>query len=75
MTDKVEFNAEQVQQYLDDNIRHWRKKNKEGRREAQYYIDAYQSVRMSLFGELLPPEGKIAYTRGGNLIPKEEKDV
>ena len=51
-----EAHNEQLKNYLDNCIWHWRKKKKEGRREAQYYIDAYQSVRLSILKELLPEE-------------------
>lgn len=54
------FTEKDVKAYLDTCIRHWRKKyrdsifDEDGRGVAVCYIDAYQSVRMSLFGELLP---------------------
>lgn len=57
----VPFDRESVRRYLDDGIRHWR-----GIRAlpasdplvdmAPYYVDAFQSVRISLFGEPLPEE-------------------
>lgn len=56
MPDTVEFTEEAVKEYLDRNIRHWRSQ-RDSISEAQmalYYIDAYQSVRISLFGETLP---------------------
>ena len=67
MGTKVEFTEEKVKEYLDMCIRYWREKIKgfvvfgeessyedvENRDMANHYIDAYQSVRMSLFGELL----------------------
>lgn len=50
-------------EYLDDAITRWRKERDkfsandrpiaQGRRMAACYVDAYQSVRMSVFGELL----------------------
>ncbi|GAG30978.1 unnamed protein product [marine sediment metagenome] len=51
----VEFTKEDVKEYLDNAISYWR-----GSRESYstYYVDAYQSVRMSLFGELLSKEGE-----------------
>jgi len=59
--DKIKFTEEEVKKYLDKCIRYWRKK-RDGRGEeavmAVYYIDAFQSVRTSLFGELLPKERK-----------------
>lgn len=50
----VEFTEKEVKKYLDDCIRFWRDKRKEGNKMAMYYVDAFQSVRSSLFGELLP---------------------
>lgn len=52
----VKFEKEEVKKYLDECITFWRKQRDEGETEkAPCYIDAYQSVRMSLFGETLPP--------------------
>ena len=48
-----------IKEYLDNAIRCWREKrddmskSKEERLMAMYYIDAFQSVRTSLFGVLL----------------------
>ena len=48
---------EAIKTYLDDAIKAWRnvKANPEdsNQRIAAYYIDAYQSVRQSIFDELL----------------------
>jgi hypothetical protein len=58
----VEFTREAVKEYLDGAIRHWRRlrdKQPEAVREecmATYYVDAFQSVRVSLFGEVLGEE-------------------
>lgn len=53
------WDEETVRQYLDDCIRQERKNLADGSEFAKYYIDAYQSLRMSLFGEFLPrPDGK-----------------
>lgn len=57
----VVFTYEQVKAYLDGAIRNWRKKREkepEKKEMASHYVDAFQSVRVSLFGELLPPEEK-----------------
>lgn len=53
--DTIEFTKEDVKEYLDNAISYWR-----GSREnySTYYVDVYQSVRMSLFGELLSEEGE-----------------
>lgn len=59
MNKTVPFTKDDVKGYLDLVIRHWRKKRDDGGHMsefAEYYIDAYQSVRYSLFDELLPPE-------------------
>ena len=61
----IEFTEEAIRDHLDNCIRLWRShRNKEDGSEremelkqmAPYYIDAYQSVRISLFGELLGVE-------------------
>lgn len=52
----VSFTEEDVKGYLDKNIKYWRKCAPTEMRAS--YIDAYQSVRVSLFGELLPKEGE-----------------
>lgn len=47
-------NKESVLQYLDECITFWRTQRDDKICEyAKYYIDAFQSVRNSLFGELL----------------------
>ncbi|MHA1950298.1 MAG: hypothetical protein ACW99G_14740 [Candidatus Thorarchaeota archaeon] len=53
--DTVEFTKEDVKEYIDNAIAYWRLS-----RESYgiYYVDAYQSLRMSLFGELLSDEGE-----------------
>lgn len=56
----IGFTKREVKEYLDGCIRYWRNQrdNASERRDikvmATYYIDAFQSVRTSLFGELLP---------------------
>ena len=49
---KVAFNEEAVKAYLDRAIQYWRLNT--DKVMATNYVDAYQSVRVSLFGELLP---------------------
>jgi len=50
---------EEIRKYLDECILHWRKRRDdpsttpEDNAITHYYIDAYQSVRVSLLGELL----------------------
>ncbi len=58
---EIRLTPEMTLQYLDNNIEHWRKKlqNALERNEiltASCYIDAYQSVRVSLFGLLKPKD-------------------
>ena len=60
--DCVKFDEENVTAFLDTLILYWRKKREncvhladtQGEMIAKCYIDAYQSVRVSLFGKLLP---------------------
>lgn len=59
---KLEFTEEAIKKYLDDCITLWRAEVRgggsiEGRTMAVYYVDAYQSVRSSIFGETLPVPG------------------
>lgn len=52
----VDFSEEGIREFLDRTIRHWRKV---APTEMQkHYVDAFQSVRVSLFGETLPKEGE-----------------
>lgn len=59
MNETIKFTEESVKNYLDRAIEHWREEGaiyaetEENRTMARHYIDAYQSVRTSLFGELL----------------------
>ena len=59
MDNKVEFTEEAIKEYLDKCIIYWRDKkedtklSEESRKMRAYYIDAFQSVRVSIFGELL----------------------
>ncbi len=54
----IPFTKESVKKYLDECIVFWRtKRESSGKQTAKYdecYIDAYQSVRASLFDETLP---------------------
>lgn len=54
--DVVLFTKSEVKKYLDACIRYSRSSHDKGDEGALYYVDAYQSVRMSLFGELLGKE-------------------
>jgi hypothetical protein len=52
---------EELQEYLDEAIRSWRRRkdkanSDEGMLIARCYIDAFQSVRVSVFGSTLPQE-------------------
>lgn len=63
MEDRVPFTEKDIKLYLDGCIKLWREKRDytnglgikevEERELAPFYIDAYQSVRTSLFNELL----------------------
>lgn len=54
-TDKVEFTEVAVKKYLDDCIKLWRKERDDNdSKVAVHYMDAYQSMRSSLFGATLP---------------------
>lgn len=56
----VPFERSAVAAYLDDSIRYWRSERLSTKPEratmAIYYVDAFQSVRVSLFGETLSEE-------------------
>lgn len=57
--DVIPFTKDEVKKYLDECIVFWRKKRDSDGEKAEmfeYYIDAYQSVRTSLFGETLAVE-------------------
>jgi hypothetical protein len=62
MPETVEFTEPAVKEFLDACIRHWRDELGKAKRErmkhkiaqAECYVDAYQSVRTSLFRETLP---------------------
>ena len=58
-------NPEDIKEYLDKSIMNWRRSkenadNQEDMLVCGCYVDAYQSVRVSLFGELLP----YSYSKG-----------
>ncbi|HEC66692.1 MAG TPA: hypothetical protein ENI23_15555 [bacterium] len=59
MSDTIDFTKEAIREYLDGCIRYWRDlrdaaESPEQAIQATCYVDAFQSVRTSLFGELLP---------------------
>lgn len=56
MSETIPFKKGEVKKYLDKCIRNWRKEHNEGNRIALFYVDAFQSVRVSIFGEILSPE-------------------
>lgn len=55
MANTVPFEQSEIKNYLRRCVLHWRVKDAEGDEVAKYYIDAFQSVSMSLFGETVPP--------------------
>jgi len=51
----------EIKEYLDNAIRSWRGRKDASKEEekiliASCYVDAFQSVRVSIFDELLPKE-------------------
>lgn len=54
MAPVIPFEQLEVQAYLDRSIRYWRGKKAGGNGAAESYIDAFQSVRRTLFGDVLP---------------------
>jgi len=65
----IDFNEKAIQAYCDRMIERWRekkdsainKKNEEDILIAECYIDAYQSMRVTLFGQLLPRKKRKKY--------------
>jgi len=59
---RIELTEKSIKEYLDKAIRLWRQRREEAAKDsedelvARCYIDAFQSVRTSLFNELLKPE-------------------
>ena len=54
----MEFKKENIKRYFNRMIIHWREREKKAKDEeeeviASSYIDAYQSARISIFGERL----------------------
>jgi hypothetical protein len=64
--DTVPFEKPEVESYLHRCILHWRVKDAEGDKFAKYYIDAFQSVSMSLFGEIVPENTTLKYCKPVN---------
>ena len=56
MDKTIPFEEDAVKEYLNKRIRYWRGERSKDPDYALYYVDAYQSVRYSLFGERLPIE-------------------
>ncbi|GAH66926.1 unnamed protein product, partial [marine sediment metagenome] len=59
--DRIPITSISIKKYLDKYIRYWRgqhsrMKTESGKSMAIHYIDAYQSVRVSILGKLLPEE-------------------
>ena len=59
MDNIIPFQKKEVQDYLDRCIKYWRNQKEQSEDDTIFdvvsscYIDAYQSVRISLFGETL----------------------
>ena len=54
MEKTIPFKEDAVKAHLDKHIRYWRGECSKDPDYAFYYVDAYQSMRYSLFGERLP---------------------
>lgn len=55
MSKTIPFTKQAVKAHLDMCIKFWRGRKLDPNDEfAECYVDAYQSMRTSLFGELLP---------------------
>lgn len=57
----MNMSEEEIKEYLDESIRYWRNERDRGGAMSDmspFYIDAFQSVRISLFGKALPVEYK-----------------
>jgi Lar family restriction alleviation protein len=62
----LKMNEEEILRYLDSMINEWRNRrgDKAGQsHQAQYYIDAFQSVRLSLFGAILSEKEETCETQ------------
>jgi len=55
MENTVPFEKSEIKNYLRQCVLYWRSKDAEGDEVAKYYIDAFQSMSMSLFDETVPP--------------------
>lgn len=67
-SDHLPFEQDAVRDFLDNCIRFWRKKREEATTlgasvTAEHYVDAYQSMRTSMFGETLPADEEAAPLR------------
>ena len=49
---------EEIKEYLDNCIKYWREDKRMPDERSVYYIDAYQSVRVSIFDEQLPQDSE-----------------
>ena len=57
-------NRELIKKYIDQCIRFWRNtEDIHKSKVAIYYIDAYQSVRLAVFGEILPEKHRPPWTK------------
>jgi hypothetical protein len=54
----IPFTKTDIKEYLDRCIEFWRAKREAGDVLADSYIDAFQSVRTTIFGEVLPVAGE-----------------
>ncbi len=61
----IDFTPRCVQEYLDNCIRYWRNNDSD---YAKYYVDAFQSIRSSMFGEALPKDLNTKEKNQGPLV-------
>ncbi len=74
MANTVPFEKSEVKNYLRRCVLHWRVKDAEGDEIAKYYIDAFQSVSMSLFGETVPPNNASTRPAFGSGMDSESNE-
>lgn len=56
MTTVLPFTEDVIKEYLDQCIRFWMGRFRKENGPAIYYIDAYESTRISIFGKTLKEE-------------------
>ena len=76
---KLTMTEAEILTYLDECIVKWRNIRDNPADEltlfGEYYVDAFQSVRSSLFGEVLPPKVRGRSPRNTNATTIDSKEV